>query len=98
MCATLCRCHAFVDWEGLKQKQDVENCVTLPLEAPEGMLGAVTVLVSGCTLASELLAQLTGLAAHLALCLTHVKCRHDLEVLLFPYDSVYKHLALVLNS
>ncbi|CAL8466970.1 g6506 [Coccomyxa elongata] len=88
------RCHAFVDWESLKQKQDVGNCVTLPLEAPEGMLGAVTVLVSGCTLASELLAQLTGLAAHLALCLTHVKCRHDLEMALSALRKAYPAEAL----
>ncbi|BDA40721.1 hypothetical protein COCOBI_01-3740 [Coccomyxa sp. Obi] len=88
------RCHAFVDWESLEQEQDGGDCVTLPLEAPEGMLGAVTVLVSGRALASELLAQLTALAAHLALCLTHVKCKHDLEMALSALRKAYPAEAL----
>jgi len=54
--------------------------VTLPLEAPEGVLGAVTVAASGEIMVSKLLGQLKAVAAHLALCLTYVKCKNDFEV------------------
>ena len=58
------------------------------------MLGAVTVTVTAQPLTSEFISLLKGLAAHLALCLTHVRCKHDLEVTpsLHPLFGILKDL------
>lgn len=54
--------------------------VTLPLEAPEGLLGALTVALRAHALPAPLLERLSGVAAQLAQSLTHFKCRQDYMV------------------
>ena len=53
---------------------------TLPLEAPEGVLGALTVALRLHAPPRQLLERLAGLATQLAQSFTHVKCRQDYTV------------------
>ena len=51
--------------------------MTLPLEAPEGRLGAATLGLSAHVAGVELMQRLRAMAAMLAQALTHAKCKHD---------------------
>ena len=54
--------------------------VTLPLEAPEGALGAATVGLGVHMPGEQLMRALRDMAAALAQALTHAKCKHDYAV------------------
>ena len=81
-----------MDWSDLMQLsgQPGTTWVTLPLEAPEGLLGAATVAVSVHTPRKGLMQRLHTAALLLAQALTHAKCKHDYWVRVW-YQSWYTH-------
>lgn len=54
--------------------------VTMPLETPDGVLGAMTAATCGRAISLQLLDFLQALAPQLAQCLAHIKCQLDLQV------------------
>jgi hypothetical protein len=76
------RAASFVDWSDLMQLSGRAGVtwVTLPLEAPEGLLGAATVAVRVHAPRRGLMQRLHAAALLLAQALTHTKCKHDYSV------------------
>lgn len=54
--------------------------VTVPIDAPEGVLGALTGVMHAERPEHELVSELQSLAEHLAHSLTFCKCKSDLQV------------------
>ena len=57
------------------------NIVTVPIDAPEGVLGALTGVAGPEKPEKKLVSELQSLAQHLARSLTFCKCKSDLQVL-----------------
>jgi hypothetical protein len=69
-----------VDWESLQHGCGPYFFATLPLEAPEGILGAVTVATFCRPLSEHLFEFLRVLTPQLAQCLAFAKCKLDVQV------------------
>ncbi|KAK9824646.1 hypothetical protein WJX72_012032 [[Myrmecia] bisecta] len=78
---------SYKDWGLLWQRYRVRNLVTAPLEAAEGLLGALTV---GSTRPHALnMERIQALSVLLGQCLVHVKCKYDLQMAIGLLHRVY---------
>ncbi len=71
-----------LDWTELKLRYCNVNITTVPIEAPEGVLGALTGAAGPKKPEEELVLGLQTLAQQLAHGLTFCKCKNDLQVCL----------------
>lgn len=69
-----------LDWTDLKHHYKNPNIVTMPIEAPEGVLGALTVAAGPEKSEQDLITEMQALSKSLAHSLTFCKCKSDLQV------------------
>lgn len=69
-----------IDWRELTHYYLGAAIVTVPIDAPEGVLGALTGAATSEKCEKELVLELQALAEHLARSLTFCKCKSDLQV------------------
>lgn len=82
-----CRGMTCLDWTELKQRYCNASIITVPIDAPEGVLGALTGAAGPEKPEKELVLELQTLAQQLAHSLTFCKCKNDLQVCLAEPDS-----------
>ncbi len=71
---------ACLDWTDLKHHYRNCNIVTVPIEAPEGVLGALTGAAGPEKPEQDLTSEMQALSKSLAHSLTFCKCKSDLQV------------------
>ena len=69
----------FLDWHELYVYYSDVTIVTVPIDAPEGVLGALTGVMHAERPEAGLVSELQSLAEHLAHSLTFCKCKSDLQ-------------------
>ena len=72
--------HICLDWTQLKHQHSDATIVTVPIEAPEGVLGALTGAAGPDKPEQALVSEMQALAQSLAHSLTFCKCKSDLQV------------------
>lgn len=82
-----CRGMTCLDWTELKQRYRNATIITVPIDAPEGVLGALTGAAGPEKPEEELVLELQTLAQQLAHSLTFCKCKKDLQVCLVDPNS-----------
>jgi hypothetical protein len=82
-----CRGMTCLDWTELKQRYRNATIITVPIDAPEGVLGALTGAAGPEKPEEELVLELQTLAQQLAHSLTFCKCKNDLQVCLADLNS-----------
>lgn len=69
-----------LDWHELYSHYSNVTIATVPIDAPEGVLGALTGVMHAEEPEHALVSGLQSLAEHLAHSLTFCKCKSDLQV------------------
>lgn len=75
-----------LDWTDLKHHYRKCNIVTVPIEAPEGVLGALTGAAGPEKTEQDLTSEMQALSKSLAHSLTFCKCKSDLQVTYLATD------------